>query len=76
MQTETISSREQSDDEMLASLQQDSFSYFIHEINPTNGLIRDKSHPHWPASIAAVGLGLAAYVIGVERGLMTRAEAV
>jgi hypothetical protein len=76
MQTETVSSREQSDDEMLASLQQDSFSYFIHEINPINGLIRDKSHPHWPASIAAVGLGLAAYVIGVERGLMTRAEAV
>ncbi len=30
----------------------------------------------WPASIAAVGLALAAYPVGVERGFMTRDDAV
>lgn len=73
---EPISSPQSEQDEMLASLQQDSFAYFIHEINPTNGLVSDKSRPGWPASIAAVGLALAAYPIGVERGFMSREEAV
>ncbi|WP_097066730.1 glucoamylase family protein [Nitrosovibrio sp. Nv4] len=61
---------------MLISLQQDSFAYFVHKINPANGLVLDKSHSDWPASIAAVGLALAAYPVGVERGFMTREEAV
>lgn len=61
---------------MLRSLQQDSFTYFIYKFNPINGLVSDKSHRGWPASIAAVGLALAAYPIGVERGFMTREEAV
>jgi hypothetical protein len=38
-------------------------------------LVRDKTCPDWPASIAAVGLGLTAYPVGVERGLVTRREA-
>ena len=63
-------------DELLRSLQQDSFTYFIHKTNPANGLVLDKSRPGWPASIAAVGLALAAYPVGVERGFMTREEAV
>src|SRR5687768_18505595 len=69
-------SKQDKQDEMLISLQQDSFAYFVHKINPANGLVRDKSHPDWPASIAAVGLALAAYPVGVERGFMTREEAV
>jgi len=32
--------------------------------------------PDWPASIAAVGLALAAYPVAVERGFIARAEAV
>src|SRR5664279_5306389 len=62
--------------ELLITLQQDSFSYFIHKTNPTNGLVLDKSHEGWPASIAAVGLALAAYPVGVECGFMTRDHAV
>ncbi len=73
---EPIASPQSDRDEMLTSLQQDSFAYFIHETNPANGLVRDKSRPGWPASIAAVGLALAAYPIGVERGFMSREEAV
>ena len=62
--------------ETLAEIQRDTFSYFVCEVNPANGLIADKTQPGWSASIAAVGLGLASYPVGVERGLMTRPEAV
>ena len=63
------------DDATLERLQRVSFSYFVHETNPANGLVIDKTAPDWPASIAAVGLALASYPVGVERGLMTRAAA-
>ena len=61
---------------MLDANQRDAFSYFLHETNRTNGLVLDKTCTGWPASIAAVGLALTAYPVGVERGLVTRAEAV
>jgi hypothetical protein len=60
----------------LDALQRESFSYFEHEVNPTNGLVNDKTAPGWPASIAATGFALAAYPIGVERGFISRAAAV
>lgn len=60
----------------LRALQRDAFTYFVHKSNPANGLVLDKSHAAWPASIAAVGLALAAYPTGVENGWMTREEAV
>ena len=69
-------SRNSSDQAMLRHLQRDTFAYFLHEANPRNGLIRDKTKKDWPASIAATGLALAAYPIGVRRRLMTRAAAV
>ena len=60
----------------LENLQRQSFDYFVHETNPANGLVVDKTAPDWPASIAATGLALAAYPVGVERGFMPRATAV
>ena len=59
----------------LEMLQRESFSYFVHETNPTNGLVLDKTAPDWPASIAATGFALAAYPVGVERGFISRAAA-
>ncbi|HEY2933531.1 MAG TPA: glucoamylase family protein [Acidobacteriota bacterium] len=60
----------------LDKLQRDSFGYFIHETNPDNGLVLDKTRDDWPANIAGVGMALAAYVIGAERGFISRKEAV
>src|SRR5512140_2049138 len=60
----------------LESLQRETFSYFLHETNPHNGLVRDKTAPDWPASIAATGLALAVYPVAVERGFLTRAAAI
>lgn len=63
-------------DAELLLLQHESFSYFLHETNPANGLVLDKTEANWPASIAATGLALAAYPVGVERGFISRAAAV
>ncbi len=64
------------DSEMLDNLRRVTFDYFRNEVNPQNGLIKDKTQPGSPASIAAVGLGLSAYIVAVERGLLSRVEAV
>ncbi len=60
---------------LLEELQRDSFEYFLKEVNPATGLVADKTRAGWPASIAATGLALAAYPVGVERGFMTRDQA-
>ena len=48
-------------DEDLDRLQATTIRYYLHESNPANGLIRDKTDPSAPCSIAAVGLGLATF---------------
>src|SRR5580698_1839356 len=65
-----------SDKEMLDSLLAATFLYFRDEVNPRTGLTADKTQPHSPSSIAAVGLGLSAYIVAVERALFSRTEAV
>jgi len=62
-------------DAMLTDLQRESFGYFVHEVNEANGLVLDKTAPQWPASVAAVGMALTCYPVGVQRGLMTRDKA-
>jgi hypothetical protein len=64
------------DERMLSLLQRDTFEYFVHETNPKNGLVQDKTEKNWPASIAATGMALASYPIGVERGYWRRKKAV
>jgi hypothetical protein len=64
------------DAEMLLKLQKETFAYFIDEVNPQTGLIADKTKPGWPSSIAVVGLGLSCYIVGVERGYISREDAV
>ncbi len=63
-------------DAELERLQRKTFSYFLHETNPANGLVIDKTAPDWPSSIAATGLALAAYPPAVERGFMSRGAAI
>ena len=63
-------------DAELETLQRETFDYFVHEANPANGLIIDRNEANWPASIAATGLALASYPVGVERGFWKRSAAV
>ena len=59
-------------DQDLDRLQLTTLQYYLHESNPANGLVRDKTAPGTPASIAAVGLALAALPVVVERGVLDR----
>ena len=59
----------------LDDLERRTFRFFWELAEPSNGLVPDR----WPtpsfSSIAAVGFGLTAYPIGVERGYVTREAA-
>ena len=59
----------------LDKLQRDTFSYFVRETNLQNGLVPDNTRKGSHSSIAAIGLGLAAYPIGIERNFINRDEA-
>ncbi len=59
----------------LDRLQWTTILYYLHETNPENGLVRDKTDPSAPCSIAAVGMALATVPVVVERGVLFRAFA-
>jgi hypothetical protein len=60
---------------LLDDVEERTFRYFWELADPHTGLIPDR----WPtksfASVSATGFGLTAYVIGVERGWVTREQA-
>jgi hypothetical protein len=62
-------------DPFIPELEERTFRWFWDTTNPENGLVPDR----WPdppfASIAAVGFGLSAYPVGVERGWISREQA-
>src|SRR5436309_780414 len=60
----------------LDTLEERTFHYFWDLTNPQNGLTPDRAPSPSFSSIAAVGFALTAYPIGVERGYITRAQAV
>ncbi|HEY0701324.1 MAG TPA: glucoamylase family protein [Candidatus Acidoferrales bacterium] len=62
--------------EMLGGLRRAILDYFLCECSEANGLTLDKTQPGAPSSIAACGMALSVYVVGVERGLLPRADAV
>lgn len=62
------------DEELLDDLERGAFDYFWLEANPANGLVKDRSTSTSPCSIAAVGFGLSAICVGIDRGYVTREE--
>jgi hypothetical protein len=56
----------------LDRLQWTTILYDLHETNPDNGLVRDKTDLAAPSSIAATGLAMANLPIVVERGVVCR----
>lgn len=62
---------------LFDDLEKRTFDYFWETANPDNGLIPDRYPYTEPfSSVAAIGFGLTAYGIGVERGYVTREQAV
>jgi hypothetical protein len=65
-----------SDAALLDDIEARTFRFFWDTAHPVTGLHPDR----WPAapdmaSVASVGFGLTAYLVGAERGLVTRAQA-
>jgi hypothetical protein len=60
----------------LTALEWVTLEYYIHQVNPENGLVADKTSKGAPASIAAVGMALTTAPFLVERGLAPRDEVV
>jgi hypothetical protein len=63
-------------EQKLETLQRLTFDYFLKETNPENGLVPDSTRQGAPCSITPTGFALAAYPVGVERGFITRRDAI
>ena len=61
---------------MLREMQQDALSYFLENMHPVTGLVKDKNAEGSPASIAATGMGISCLVCAVENGFIPREVAV
>ena len=62
--------------QLVDDLEQRTFEWFWHSADPKTGLVPDSAPGHSFSSIAAVGFGLTAYGVGVERGYITRGQAI
>ncbi|HWU76054.1 MAG TPA: glucoamylase family protein [Rhodanobacter sp.] len=61
---------------LVDDLEHRTFEWFWQTADPKTGLVPDSAPGHSFSSIAAVGFGLTAYGVGVERGYVTRKQAV
>ncbi len=61
---------------MLNNVRRAIVDYYRVQWNPHTGLIADRTQPGSPSSIAAVGMGLSVYTVAVERGILSRTDAV
>jgi hypothetical protein len=64
------------DERRLLALQRRTFRYFLDMASEATGLVADSTRPGAPSSIAATGFALAVMPTGVERGYLSREEAV
>lgn len=71
-----VDPKQVNNEELLNNLQRVTFDYFWHEVNEENGLVADSTRADSPASTATVGFALTIYPIAVERGFISRSEAV
>ena len=73
----TASTREFSDDELLTMLQEACFHYYWEGADPHSGMTRENI-PGDDRIVAtgASGMGIAALIVGVDRGFITRAQGV
>jgi len=76
-QSVTASTREFSDDELLTMLQEACFHYYWEGADPHSGMARENI-PGDDRIVAtgASGMGIAALIVGVDRGFITRAQGI
>lgn len=72
----TATSRAMSDEQLLTSVQEATFRYFWDYGHPTSGLARERLGSGDRVTLGGSGFGLMAIVVGVERGFVSRGDAV
>jgi hypothetical protein len=70
--TVSVTPQRLDDEAFLDLVQRTAFDYFWYEANPENGLVKDRSSDPSVSSIAAVGFGLSALTVGIDRGWISR----
>ena len=60
---------------LFDDIERRTFDFFWNTANPVNGLVPDRFPTPSASSIAAVGFALTAYVIGADRGFISREQA-
>ncbi|MEP7102870.1 MAG: glucoamylase family protein [Burkholderiales bacterium] len=60
---------------LFDDIERRTFDFFWSTANAANGMVPDRYPSPSPCSIAAVGFALTAYVIGADRGFVTREQA-
>jgi exo beta-1,2-glucooligosaccharide sophorohydrolase (non-reducing end) len=71
----TASTREFSDDQLLTMLEEDCFHYYWEGADPYSGMTRENiPGDNRIVATGASGMGIAALIVGVERGFITRAQ--
>lgn len=65
-----------SDDELMTLVQSQTFKYFWDFGHPVSGMARERNSTDNTVTTGGTGFGLMAMIVGVERGFITRQEAV
>lgn len=65
-----------SDEELLTLVQEQTFKYFWDFAHPVSGLARERNTSGNTVTSGGSGFGLMAIIVGVERGFITRAQAI
>lgn len=64
-----------SDDELLTKVQQQTFKYFYDFAHPASGMARERNSSGSTVTTGGSGFGIMALIVGVERGFITRQQA-
>lgn len=65
-----------SDDQLMTTMQQQTFKYFWDFAHPVSGLARERNTSGDVCTSGGSGFGVMAILIGIERGFITRAQGV
>ena len=65
-----------SDEELLTKVQEQTFKYFWDFAHPVSGLARERNTSGNTVTTGGSGFGLMAIIVGVERGFVSRSEAI
>lgn len=64
-----------STEELLTKVQQQTFTYFWDHAHPSSGMIRERNNSGETVTTGGTGFGLMAILVGIERGFITREQA-